>query len=75
MMLGDGPEFEHLKHLAQEMKIDQVVRFKGWADDDLLFRTLATADLGVVPDIVNEMNDKSTMNKIMEYMAFGLPIV
>ncbi len=27
------------------------------------------------PDRVNPMNDKSTMNKILEYMAFSKPIV
>ena len=36
---------------------------------------LNTADVCVNPDIANEMNDKSTMNKIMEYMALGKPIV
>ena len=32
-------------------------------------------DLGVNPDRVNAMNDKSTMNKIMEYMSLGKPMV
>jgi glycosyltransferase involved in cell wall biosynthesis len=36
---------------------------------------LNTADVCVNPDIATEMNDKSTMNKIMEYMALGKPIV
>ena len=36
---------------------------------------LNTADVCVNPDVPNEMNDKSTMNKIMEYMALGKPIV
>src|SRR5260221_2524557 len=36
---------------------------------------LTTADVCVIPDIANELNDKSTMNKIMEYMALGKPIV
>ncbi len=36
---------------------------------------LSTADVCVNPDVVNEMNDKSTMNKIMEYMSLGKPIV
>ena len=36
---------------------------------------LNTADICVNPDIANDMNDKSTMNKIMEYMALGKPIV
>jgi glycosyltransferase involved in cell wall biosynthesis len=29
----------------------------------------------VNPDRANDMNDKSTMNKILEYMALGKPIV
>src|SRR5262249_34954355 len=33
------------------------------------------ADVCVNPDRVNAMNDKSTMNKIIEYMAMGKPIV
>ncbi len=36
---------------------------------------LCTADICVNPDIANEMNDMSTMNKIMEYMALAKPIV
>jgi glycosyltransferase involved in cell wall biosynthesis len=36
---------------------------------------LNTADICVNPDVANEMNDKSTMNKIMEYMALGKAIV
>jgi glycosyltransferase involved in cell wall biosynthesis len=41
----------------------------------VLLEVLNTADVCVNPDVVNEMNDKSTMNKIMEYMAVGKPIV
>jgi len=40
-----------------------------------LLAMLNTADVCVNPDIANEMNDKSTMNKVMEYMALGKPIV
>ena len=36
---------------------------------------LNTADVCVNPDRANAMNDKSTMNKIMEYMALAKPIV
>jgi glycosyltransferase involved in cell wall biosynthesis len=40
-----------------------------------MLEMLSTADVCVNPDVANEMNDKSTMNKIMEYMALGKPIV
>ena len=40
------------------------------SDDDLC-RILSSADLGVDPDPRNDWSDKSTMNKIMEYLYFG----
>ena len=49
--------------------------FTGRAPDDVLFEVLSTSDVCVNPDRVNPMNDKSTMNKILEYMAFSKPIV
>jgi glycosyltransferase involved in cell wall biosynthesis len=41
----------------------------------VMLAILNTADVCVNPDVANEMNDKSTMNKIMEYMALGKPVV
>ena len=38
-------------------------------------RPLSTADVGLCPDPKNPLNDLSTMNKTMEYMAFGVPVV
>ena len=49
--------------------------FTGRVPDQQLLEMLNTADVCVNPDVANEMNDKSTMNKIMEYMALGKPIV
>ena len=43
--------------------------------DQELIEVLSTADVCVNPDVANDMNDKSTMNKIMEYMALAKPIV
>ena len=36
---------------------------------------MSTADVGLSPDPKNPLNDVSTMNKTMEYMAFELPVV
>ncbi len=38
-------------------------------------RYLSTADVCLSPDPLNPLNDVSTMNKVMEYMAMGKPIV
>jgi glycosyltransferase involved in cell wall biosynthesis len=55
--------------------VDAFVSFVGRVDDETLFSILSTADVCVNPDRPNAMNDKSTMNKILEYMAMGKPIV
>jgi len=74
-LVGGGTELESLNRYATELRVDQFVTFTGRVPDSDLLNMLNTADLCVNPDVPNEMNDKSTMNKIMEYMALGKPIV
>jgi glycosyltransferase involved in cell wall biosynthesis len=74
-LVGSGPELSRLKAMAVTLAIDGFVTFTGRLPDQDLVAVLSTADLCVNPDEVNEMNDKSTMYKVMEYMAFGRPIV
>jgi glycosyltransferase involved in cell wall biosynthesis len=74
-LVGGGPELPSLKRLARELGIEDHVTFTGRVSDDVLLDVLNSADLCVNPDEHNPMNDKSTMNKIMEYMALGKAIV
>lgn len=74
-LVGGGPSLSKLKALSNEMGLSDFVTFTGRAPDQTLFEVLSTADVCVNPDRVNPMNDKSTMNKILEYMALGKPIV
>ena len=64
-----------MRRLAEELGIADYVTFTGRVSDAELLAMLNTADVCVNPDVANDMNDKSTMNKIMEYMALGKPIV
>lgn len=75
VLVGGGPSLPDLRHSADDMGLSPFVTFTGRAPDADLFQVLSTADLCVNPDRVNAMNDKSTMNKILEYMAFSKPIV
>ncbi len=75
VIVGDGPELQSVRTLAVALGLDEQVTFTGRVDDATLFGVLSTADICVDPDRPNPMNDKSTMNKIMEYMALGRPIV
>ncbi|MEM8714902.1 MAG: glycosyltransferase family 4 protein [Cyanobacteria bacterium P01_G01_bin.4] len=74
-VVGGGPALDDMKQMAIDLGVDSYVTFTGRAPDRLLLEVLNTADVCVNPDEGNEMNDKSTMNKIMEYMALGKPIV
>jgi glycosyltransferase involved in cell wall biosynthesis len=75
VLVGGGPSLDGLRQMSQDLGVSDYVTFTGRAPDKDLFEVLSTADVCVNPDRVNAMNDKSTMNKIMEYMALGKPIV
>ncbi|NOZ36668.1 MAG: glycosyltransferase family 4 protein [Gammaproteobacteria bacterium] len=74
-LVGGGTSLDEMKAYAEQLKISQYVTFTGRVPDEEMLQMLNTADVCVNPDVANEMNDKSTMNKIMEYMALGKPIV
>ena len=74
-LVGSGSEFAFLKRQAVDLGIADHVTFTGRVPDEELLAMLNTADVCVNADSFNPMNDKSTMNKIMEYMALGKPIV
>ncbi len=74
-IVGGGPALTDMKLLAEHLGIADYVTFTGRVPDRDLLEMINTADVCVNPDRANAMNDKSTMNKIMEYMALGKPIV
>jgi glycosyltransferase involved in cell wall biosynthesis len=74
-LVGGGTSLEEMKALAKKLGIDDHVTFTGRVSDAELLAMLNTAEVCVNPDIANEMNDISTMNKVMEYMALGKPMV
>ncbi len=74
-LMGTGDCFEELVALRDALGLRDYVQFTGRAPDDLVFAVFSTADVGLSPDPKNPLNDVSTMNKTMEYMAFELPVV
>jgi glycosyltransferase involved in cell wall biosynthesis len=75
VLIGGGTALPRLRTLATQKGLDAVVRFTGRLPDDEVAAYFSAADVCVAPDPFNPMNDKSTMNKILEYMAFGRPVV
>ncbi len=74
-IVGGGPHLEALRRKSEEMGLQDIVEFTGRVSDEKMLDYLNTADVCVNPDEYNAMNDKSTMNKVLEYMALGKPIV
>ena len=74
-LIGGGPAIPKLKELCTAMNLDDQVLFTGRLPDDQVCRYLSTADVCVDPDPWSEWANRSTMNKVLEYMAFGKPIV
>jgi glycosyltransferase involved in cell wall biosynthesis len=74
-LVGGGTSLDEMKAMAAELRIADYVTFTGRVPDAELLAMLNTAEVCVNPDAATEMNDISTMNKVMEYMALGKPIV
>jgi glycosyltransferase involved in cell wall biosynthesis len=75
VLIGGGTHRDELMAEAQRLGVADLCTFTGVVSDEELCRVLSSADVGVDPVPKNDWSDRSTMNKIMEYMYFGLPIV
>jgi glycosyltransferase involved in cell wall biosynthesis len=73
--VGGGPGLAGLRQMVVDKDLGDMVNFTGRVSDEILLKVLSTADVCVNPDKPCEMNDISTMIKIMEYMALSKPIV
>jgi glycosyltransferase involved in cell wall biosynthesis len=75
ILMGSGDCYEELVAERDLLGLQEYVDFPGRVPDGYVADVLSTADVGLCPDPLNPLNDVSTMNKTMEYMAFGLPVV
>ena len=75
VFMGAGDALEDMKALSTELGLDDMVEFTGRVPDEFVQRCLSTADVCLSPDPKNPLNDLSTMNKVVEYMAMGRPLV
>ena len=73
--VGGGPGLASLQKMVKDKNLDDIVNFTGRVPFQYLLEVLSTADICVNPDKPCEMNNISTMIKIMEYMALAKPIV
>lgn len=74
-VLGNGSALKDIQSMAVDTGLEDYITFTGWVVRDVVHRYISSADICVTPDPSNEYNDRCTMVKMMEYMAFGKPIV
>lgn len=75
VVVGDGPALASVQALASSLGVVDDVVFTGYLRGDKLLAALSSFDIGIIPDPVNEYNDKISMNKVFEYSALGIPSV
>lgn len=75
IFIGEGDVLPQMRRLAADLELDDDVTFTGRLPDEDVMRVFSTADVCLAPDPKNPLNDVSTMNKIVEYMAIGRAIV
>jgi glycosyltransferase involved in cell wall biosynthesis len=74
-MLGFGDCLEELKRECAVRGLDDYVTWVGRVGPPEITAYLSTATVGICPDPLSPLNDLSTMNKTMEYMAYAVPVV
>ncbi len=75
VIVGDGEAVPSLQALAKDLRLDGSVRFAGWQEHADLARYMAAMEICAAPEPSNDYTNRSTMLKIMDYMAWGKPIV
>jgi glycosyltransferase involved in cell wall biosynthesis len=75
IFMGDGDVYDKMVALSESLGLSGCVEFTGRVSDEFVQRCLSTADICLSPDPQNPLNNVSTMNKVVEYMAIGVPIV
>ncbi len=75
-IVGDGACRSELeRRVAEDPALTGRVTFTGYLPHTEVPRILAEADIAIDPAPASEFNRRSTMTKIAEYLAAGLPVV
>lgn len=73
VLVGEGEVLSELQSLAGELGIADKLTFTGRVTFEEVVPYLAAMDICTAPDPANGYNDRSTLIKVMEYMAQGKP--
>lgn len=75
VIVGDGPALPAVRALTSSLRLDDYITLTGYLSGEALLQHISAFDVGMIPDPVNDYNDKISMNKVFEYSALGIPSV
>jgi glycosyltransferase involved in cell wall biosynthesis len=75
LIVGDGPRRAVVEARAGQLGVSDRVTITGWVAYEEVPELLASAHVGLDTAPLTEVNHGSTMIKILEYLAVGLPVV
>lgn len=75
VLVGGGEKDSDLRILARNLHLNEVVNFTGFVNFDLLPKYLSIADVAINPMMPSLVADAALPNKVLQYMASGLPVV
>ena len=75
VLIGGGDLQPRMVDTARHLGLDGFTRFTGRIPETEAVAILSTADVCVAPDPKDPLNDLSSMNKVVEYMALAKSLV
>ena len=74
-VIGDGPARQDLEAALERCGLRDKVTITGWVESARVAELLQEGDICVDPAPSTELNERSTMMKVAEYLALGKPVV
>lgn len=72
---GSGPELANLRHLVQELRLEDQVNIMRPKPIREIAQIMSLADLGIVPKRSDSFGNEAFSTKILEFMAVGVPVL
>jgi glycosyltransferase involved in cell wall biosynthesis len=75
VLVGGGEQDQELRDLVLELNLEEFIKFTGFIGFDLLPTHLQLADVALNPMQISLVSNAAFPNKVIQYMAAGLPVV
>ncbi len=75
IFVGKSKEDTHLRSIAKELQVEDMVSFEGWQDLSKFPSYILASDVCISPLCRNIHHDTTYANKIFQYMSMGKPVV